>query len=331
MRVLSPWIVLPVVAAAALLSPERAAACSCTPDPFVETDPVEGERDVPLNQAISLDGVFRQDSVQLEDEAGNPVEFALNAGRWPGCEGTSAELIPRAPLAPNTRYVVRVEPLYPNALGPSESNLLTFTTGTKLLPETTPEPPRAIASVVFDGPPALCGPGHRVYACLGIEDAKDVELIIRRGDEILLRTTTLVQDDGMYAIEGVPDCVELRRRSPTGKRSTPHAICGDALKAQKWGSGESQLSFPQCKSGVIGSSKPPAAGSRSEAGSRAEAGSRSEAAGSRSDPTDPPPSDEDDSVHRTYGCGGCASGGDELAGSGLFALLAIALLLRRRG
>ena len=94
---------LSTLAALALVLPRRAAACSCLATPIYRSDPANGAGDVALNQAIMLEGVFMPAGIRLEDEAGNPVEFELNAGPWPGCAGTSADVIPKRPLAPNTR------------------------------------------------------------------------------------------------------------------------------------------------------------------------------------------------------------------------------------
>ncbi|HEY6877908.1 MAG TPA: Ig-like domain-containing protein [Polyangiales bacterium] len=232
----------------------KADACSCVTRPIDRSTPTDGATGVALNQAIAIDGSFRTSSVRLEDEQGEPVAFALNAGPGPGCPSISADVVPLAPLKPNTRYVLHVESDsdYP----PERKGELHFTTGTEMLPDLPLATPHVDVSVVRDAPEAMCGLPHTVFACVGVEQADDLELIMRRGDEILLRTTTLVQDSGQYSLSAVPDCVELRRRSPTGKRSAPHSICGDALQVRAWTATDSPDGFVSCQAGTIGASHP---------------------------------------------------------------------------
>ena len=234
-------------------APARALACTCLPKPIHRSSPKADAVDVALNQALALEGVFVPGSITLEDANGASVEFLLNEGPWPGCQGVSADVLPKAPLKPNTRYVLRVKPRYPDALSKSEApDSISFTTGTKSLPDDQAlAPPTGTASVLRNGPPTMCG-GQTVFMCLGIDDPTDVELIIRRGDEILLRTTTLVLNDGLYATDQVPDCVELRRRSGTGRRSEPLEICGDALGIRAHRDSDSVQQVVQCRGGVIG-------------------------------------------------------------------------------
>jgi len=42
-----------------------------------------------------------------------------------------------------------------------------------------------------------------VYTCLGIDDVQDIELTVRRRQEVLMGTTTVVQNDGLYALPSV--------------------------------------------------------------------------------------------------------------------------------
>jgi hypothetical protein len=332
MRILVGWMSGLAMAAAALAAPPQAAACSCIGTPIHHSQPLHGATEVPLNQAILVEGVFDRSSVRLEDEDGQPVEFELNAGPWPGCPGTSADVIPKAPLAPNTRYTLSVGPLYP-PVDTGDSSSLSFTTGTDVHPDTALEPPSGgQASVVFDGPEPMCG-GGTVYTCLGVDETEGIELIVRRGEEVLMRTTTLVQDDGMYVVPSVPDCVELRRRAPTGKRSAPLMICGDALNARPWVASDTWQVATQCQDGVIGApasagdagapmpagSGAPSSGSHSEAGSQSEAGARA----AESDSSHP--------RHETYGCGCAAASDSDAGGAGACApVLLVLLVLRAR-
>ena len=138
-----------------------------------------------------------------------------------------------------------------------EASTRSFTTGTTMLPEVELERPRGSAAVVFDGPEAMCGVAITAYTCLDTDATNDLELILRRGQQVLMRTTTLVQDDGLYGVKQPPDCVELRRRARTGKRSAPLLICGDALSARPWIASDSRQGVIECHNGVIGSTTPP--------------------------------------------------------------------------
>lgn len=228
----------------------RARACSYVPIALYQSDPRQGATGVPLNQALAIEGAFIASSVRLENERGEAVPFELNAGPWPGFEGTSADVIPREPLQPNTRYRLRVDAMFPDAEAPLQPTAtLEFTTGTTSLPEVTLSVPTLKATVVRDNPPPMCGTGNQL-ACIGTADTAGVELIMRRGDTVLLRTTTLVSDSGTYALPEVPDCIELRRRAPTGKRSEPFKLCGDALRVHAWTEEDNgEFGFLDCMSG----------------------------------------------------------------------------------
>jgi hypothetical protein len=90
--------------------------------------------------------------------------------------------------------------------------------GTERFPTEDLVPPRGTASVVFDAPEGMCG--GTIFSCLGLDDAQSVELIARKGEEVLMRTFSLVMDDGLYRLPQVPDCIEMRRRSRTGTAGT---------------------------------------------------------------------------------------------------------------
>ena len=315
-------------AVAALVSPRRVAACTCVATPIYRSDPADGATDVALNQAIMIEGVFKPTGIQLEDDAGHPVAFELNAGPWPGCAGTSADVIPKAPLAPNKRYTIRVVPIYPEA-EPHEASSRSFTTGTTMLPDVELQAPHGSAAVVFDGPEAMCGNAVTAYTCLDTDVTNNLELILRRGQEVLMRTTTLVQDDGLYGVQQAPDCVELRRRARTGKRSAPLLVCGDALNARPWIASDSKQGVVQCRDGVIGggSTERDTAESREPPPETSLAGSRAEQAGSRAEMKQPPPAADGD-AHSSYGC--AAARGTHGQGAGAFAMLMLALFARRR-
>jgi hypothetical protein len=68
-----------------------------------------------------------------------------------------------------------------------------------------------------------------------------------------LRIASLVQDDGSYALEEQPDCIELRRRAADGRRSEPAKICDAELLARDYRASDSkQNGWAECKGGVLG-------------------------------------------------------------------------------
>ena len=145
----------------------------------------------------------------------------------PGSQGGSLRISPHEPLRPNTRYFLKVEPLVQEQGGRSPS--LTFTTGSESLSDEEPTQPTATASVVYDVPPdgASCGVGT-VRASIDVKDWADVEVIARRDDHILLHWM-LTTGGGAFKLDAMPNCIDFRRRTRTGRRSAPVTLCGEAL------------------------------------------------------------------------------------------------------
>jgi hypothetical protein len=215
------------------LLPQRALACSCSISPIADSDPEDGTQNVPLNAALLISGAFRADSLSLQDANGEPVEFTFQGGPWPSCPGTSGELIPKQPLRPNTRYVLKVEPSHPEHGADNAS--LAFTTGSNSLPDEEPTAPSAGASVIYDVPPdgVSCGNGT-VRLNIDVKDWNDVEVVARRGDDTVLHWM-LKTGEGGFKLDALPDCVEFRRRARTGRRSSPVTFCGEELEAKRFG------------------------------------------------------------------------------------------------
>jgi hypothetical protein len=245
------WLVSCIALSGAYSMPSRAWACTCSPAAIHSAEPADGAEGVPLNRALLVMGAFARDSISLRDAEGRPVPFALTAGPTAGCDGISAELVPEQPLRPNTEYVVSVDGIYPNA--DEGKNTLSFTTGTALLPDEEPQVPQGAASVLLNSPAPLCGSGS-VRACVGVSDYRDVELIARRGERVLLHWL-MGADAGEFALVEQPDCIELRRRTATGRRSAPLKICGDALQANPY-LGDYPLSG-RCHAGKFMDPSPP--------------------------------------------------------------------------
>lgn len=302
--------------------PARALACECLPDPIYHAQPKAGATGVPLDIAPVIEGPFDPTSIRFEDERGAELTFALNLGPRNGCLGGWAELLPSQPLAANTRYTIRVAALYPGGLTAEQRiAAVSFTTGSEQLADETLLPPRLSAASVLRGA-RDCGGLPTTFACIGgleEEAPRDLELIALRGDEVLLRVTSLIRDDGTYGIAEPPDCIELRRRAADGRRSEPSRICGAALLTRDYRKGESETEgWVACHAGILGD--PAAYDESSDAGPPVElahdAATTSDA--SIQHPAEPTPSDS--------GCHVTAGRGDLRA---LPFALGCAVLLRR--
>ena len=307
------------------LLPNRASACSCDPAPLYRTIPGADARDVPVDIAPVLEGPIDPASIKLTDDSGTAVEFTLETGPRVECLGGWAEVLPKQHLAPNTQYTIRANALYGGSVAS-----LSFTTGDSELPDEPLAKPQLTAASVMRGVPD-CGGGRRTAACLGgvEKNARDnIELLMRRGDEILLRTTTFIQDDGPYGLTKEADCVELRRRARDGRRSEPVKLCGDQLPVGDFPPIRSTSDWPSCHDGMLvlnSASGPTDAGAGAsdqdagvEPASKPDAGDKPDAAAAASDAGRP--SRESDS--------GCSiAAGPSLRAPDLWLLLALGMPL----
>jgi hypothetical protein len=248
--------VLALLLSAAAIVPARAFACTCSVQVFVDAEPKNHAGGVALDIAPFIQGAFDASTIELMDEHGGDVEFTLQEGPRTGCLGAWAELKPKAQLQPNTRYTISAEPLYPDSFPPGDrTQSLTFTTGAEPLAQQHLEPPEhshvSVVTAAID-----CGGLPTTMMCIGGLDAPsptDLELIVRHEDEVLLRVTGDIIDDGMYVLPEVPTCVELRRRAANGQRSEPVTICGDALGVRAARPSDYERGAPVCHDGRFGS------------------------------------------------------------------------------
>lgn len=236
--------------------PEQVLACECSPAPLYSTIPKSGSVDVPLDIAPVLEGPFDPSSLSFNDEAGAAVEFTLALGPQVGCLGGWAEVLPKQRLAPHMRYTIKVNALYADSVSSDQHVAsLSFTTGESELPDEPLDRPHLSAASVMRGAPD-CGGVPTIMACLGrVKPAEPsrVELLMRRGDEILMRTTHFIQSDSAFGLKNVPDCIELRRRAVDGRRSEPATICGDALPVSDFTPrDENANGWVTCRDGLIG-------------------------------------------------------------------------------
>jgi hypothetical protein len=222
---------------------------------FWETDPVDGATGVELNRAISMEGAIWPGSPRLENERGEQVESTLHDGPQGFCSSRSARLVPKKPLSPNTRYVVKVI----RANSSDETGSFEFTTGTETLPEVTLERPELRADVVR-GTPNFGGCnvtpfGERGQLCLDVaRTEEDLELTVLHGGDVVLRAagkrvSYSLYDQGYWFGEN-PDCIELRRIAPNGQRSEPATLCGAELDGSAWPDRENSETWMQCHRGL---------------------------------------------------------------------------------
>jgi hypothetical protein len=327
---------------AASFWPADARACSCLGTAIARSDPFDGAQDVAINRALVIEGYLDPASIRLENESGERVDVQVNHGPTPGCPGAWAELVPRQALDTNATYVIRAATVATVGDMPES---VTFKTGTSQLPALTLQAPKGRVSVVegFPQSGSSCG-STKIQACVGLEDAVDVEIIARRGDEIIMRWM-MPHEEGNYGFEVTPDCLEFRRRGPTGQRSEPLIVCGEALGTRAFRASDMNGHEYLCHDGVTGvpegdRTNPPvrptdpplgSAGARANAAGASAAGNGANVplAGSRSSSErTPEPSDSAQRNRRSYGCG--AAPGAPASAAAWYALLVMLAVQRVR-
>lgn len=270
-------VVLGASATGIAMLPASAHACSCGPTPIWASFPVNDTIDVPLNSALIIRGYFDPATLTLKNDDGVSVPFAVTHGPGAGaCEGETGELIPNAPLEPNTHYVLHaeLEPGFGN-----ETSEVSFTTGTATIPNDPLATPTLHATFVRGntvGNSCLA----EVQGCIGVGDASSVEITLRKGDAVLVRTIqsrTAGNDSGVgdLVIENdaiitssneVPDCIELRARDAAGRRSAPVTLCNDELTVRDATASDFLSSEIACGNGEIGTGGDAGVGVRVDGG-----------------------------------------------------------------
>jgi hypothetical protein len=235
-------------------TPSRAAACSCSAQLFYRGIPEAGARDVALNQALVVEGNYEPSSVRLEDADGNPVAVMATHDPQPTCPGTFSELVPTESLRANARYVIRAEPTQYAAEAGEKAASYEFSTGERILDEEPLTRPTGGISMVSDVPFKIgCGTGKFVTCIGGLEDYRDIEVVARDADGKVVMRFLPLTESGVFDFPMAPHCIEVQRRSLTGKRSEPLKVCGDDLGLRPYRDGDGdQYNIPQCRNGKIG-------------------------------------------------------------------------------
>jgi uncharacterized protein (TIGR03382 family) len=225
-------MVLPLacVAGAQLaLPPPQAWACSCNTSGIAEASIEEGAQEVPVDVAPFIVGNFDDASITWLSEAGGAVAFTLGLHRTPGaCPARLGELVPDAPLEPDTSYVIRAQSAVDPALPGDE---VRFRTGRAAVPLAELRRPDVTATfVVGEGDQGDCwGP---VKGCLFIEQDGVFEVIELglRGEQ-MSRSFVRGGVDISLGVPAVtaPHCLEVRARDAAGRTSEPATLCGDDL------------------------------------------------------------------------------------------------------
>jgi hypothetical protein len=214
-----------MLAAAALWSPVRAAACGTSPSPIEESYPVDQQADVPIDVAPWIRGHAKTDAIVLSDARG--IEVPINVARL---SFEFAEVFPRSPLLTQTKYVLTV----PSPAADRAPMRLEFITGDGRSP--APEPPHDVEAFLVlrpyrgqfcEGGAALCWRRSANAAT-----TLDLELHATGRSDRPSPIHSLVSDPAelfMGMLDDADYCLSMATRSASGARSEAIEICGDAL------------------------------------------------------------------------------------------------------
>jgi hypothetical protein len=228
---------------------QRASACSCAALAIGRATPADGSTHVPIDVAPLIEGYFDPTTVTWEKADGTPVEFELSHGLGhQGCQGSVGELVAKAPLEPNTTYVIRANGL--DTVGYDT----VFVTGDATVPKVALRAPEIMASFIEGN---LIGSScfGELRGCAHIDAEGDFELVLRdERDEVLVRTLmkgkTDTEIETLY--EKPPTCVEVRQRDAAGRHSAVSRLCRDELVVRAARATDFTDYELNCKHGVIG-------------------------------------------------------------------------------
>jgi hypothetical protein len=144
------------------------------------------------------------------------------------------EVVPAAPLAPNTRYTLTVTWTFPNDFvgGADQPSTLRFTTGSGAA-HVEQAPPRLSLTGYSADPVTSCDPVGRMV-CISAPDDESY-LVQFEGNEYvrLVRGSFTQQRDARLPVPAdagpglatAADCMRVRRRAPNGQLSEPAFVC----------------------------------------------------------------------------------------------------------
>jgi hypothetical protein len=193
------WITLFILAGVAVTPPAH--ACSWAGVAIASSLPEAGATDVPTDIAPIIRGYWQRDSVVWETLDGDPVAFDLISGPSAAfTHGEAAELTPRAPLEPHTRYLIRAKSPH---VEPGPDERLEFTTGAHATKPRRLSAPLLEATVITEAANG-CAPGS-VVSCISTGVAMSL-IEVRGTDGTLLIRDVIAGDHGVWPIER-PGCV----------------------------------------------------------------------------------------------------------------------------
>lgn len=203
--------------------PAPATACSWLAEAIKSSLPASGASDVPIDVAPIIRGHGDPTLLRWETQAGEPVEFDVRVGQSASfTEGTTAELVPRAQLRPNTAYVVhaRLTPDYG-----SEEERLEFTTGVATADAGLSAAP-SLAATVLNTEPGMCTSDNTASCIFGGHTQLLLEVLDADGKELV---RDVVAGDVLTYVTD-PHCIRVSTRSASGRVSAATELCGAELK-----------------------------------------------------------------------------------------------------
>jgi hypothetical protein len=231
MRTTAIWAVLGMLLA---FLPRTAHACSWPGSAITSSLPHPGDVEVATDVAPIIRGYWEKNSVKWEAEDGTPVEFDLTSHAGVSMmEGEVAELVPRTPLQPNTRYVIRALPMGGGNLDP-DTERLEFKTGSEPASTERLMPP-SLELKVLTGFVSGCISA----AAIGCMNAGDSSILVEIDDpngHLLMRD--VVTGDVAAHIPKAAGCGRAWTRSASGRLSDVTELCGSARSTRTFRMGD---------------------------------------------------------------------------------------------
>jgi len=205
--------------------PAPASACSWLAEAIKSSLPTSGASDVPIDVAPIIRGHGDPNSLRWETRAGEPVPFDVKLGPSADfTEETTAELVPRGPLRPNTAYVIHAR-LASEFRSEEGEERLEFTTGVGTADADFSRPP-ALAATVLKTAPSQCT-SHTTAGCIFAGDGQHLlEILDARGNALV--RDVVAGDVLTYVTE--PSCIRVSTRSASGRLSAATQLCGAELE-----------------------------------------------------------------------------------------------------